>query len=258
MASVLGFGVGLMVFLLLMLLTFAGLQWLQLPVGNLVDWLIGGASFAWLVLIVTVPWNIHFQAKAVLADAEASKEMDIPIDRQQLSYVRSLAQRSFWIAIVLHLVSALGLYGLSATGLSPIGYISSGAALLLTVLRPTIAAYQYFADRLSRIGEAFVYPREDVVELRQRVVQLETSVKQLEDQLNSDLSDSWAATQQRNWNESRAGLAQVSATLETLRATNLAEHDRLSHESRHAIAQLSTDSQFLEHVREIIRFFKAA
>jgi hypothetical protein len=43
-----------------------------------------------------------------------------------------------------------------------------------------------------------------------------------------------------------------------LRATNERDHDRLSRESRQAIAQLSTDSQVLEHVREIIRFFKGA
>jgi hypothetical protein len=32
----------------------------------------------------------------------------------------------------------------------------------------------------------------------------------------------------------------------------------LSREARQAIAQLTTDGQFLDHVREIIRFFKTA
>jgi hypothetical protein len=32
----------------------------------------------------------------------------------------------------------------------------------------------------------------------------------------------------------------------------------MSREARAAVAQLSTDGQFLEHVREILRFFKSA
>jgi hypothetical protein len=39
---------------------------------------------------------------------------------------------------------------------------------------------------------------------------------------------------------------------------NQSEHERLGREARNAIAQLSTDAQFLDNVREIIRFFKTA
>ncbi|MEL7246054.1 MAG: hypothetical protein AAGM40_27530, partial [Cyanobacteria bacterium J06573_2] len=58
--------------------------------------------------------------------------------------------------------------------------------------------------------------------------------------------------------QTRKELATIAATIEELKATNKLEHERLSRESKQAIAQLSTDGQFLEHVREIIRFFKAA
>jgi hypothetical protein len=47
------------------------------------------------------------------------------------------------------------------------------------------------------------------------------------------------------------------AMIEELRATNQIEHEGLGREARNAIAQLSVDGQFLEHVREIIRFFKS-
>jgi hypothetical protein len=49
------------------LTAFGLLQWLHIPAGNFLDWVIGGASFWWLLVIVTVPWNVHFQAKEVLA-----------------------------------------------------------------------------------------------------------------------------------------------------------------------------------------------
>ena len=53
-------------------------------------------------------------------------------------------------------------------------------------------------------------------------------------------------------------MAEYLTALEKLRADNKSDHDRLSREAQQAISQLSSDSQFLDHVREIIRFFKTA
>jgi hypothetical protein len=240
------------------LLAFGVLQWFHVPAGNFLDWVIGGASFWWLLVIVTVPWNIYFQAKQVLAEAAQSREKAIPVDEKQVQYVQVLAKRSLWLALGLHLLSAIGLYTLAVTGISAVGYISSGAALLLTILRPAIRAYEYLYARLTMISQEWKYPREDVVELRQRFSELEQKIQVLEDQLNLEQPYSLAATQQRFAEETRRDLAKMAANLEELRATNQTEHERLAREARNAIAQISTDGQFLDHVREIIRFFKTA
>lgn len=253
--SYLSFGFGLVI---LLLLAFGGLQWLQIPTGSFLDWVIGTASFGWLLAIVTVPWNIYFEAKEALAEAELSTERGIAVDDKQVEYVKIVAQRSIWVVIALHIFSAVGLYTLAVTGISNIGYVSSGAALLLTVLRPAVRTYKYFAARLAMIRQQFKYPREDVVELRSRLMMLEETVKRLEDQLNPEDPRSWVATQQRQGQALRNDLTRVAATQEELRTTNQAEHERLTREARQALAQLSTDGQFLDHVREIIRFFKTA
>lgn len=255
MNSLISFSAGLIV---LMLLSFGLLQWFHVPAGDFVDWIIGTASFWWLVVIVTVPWNIHFGAKDVLANAAESEKKGIRVDAQQVDYVRVVAKRSLWMAIALHILSALGLYVLAATGISTIGYIGSGAALLFTALRPAIAFYQYLYKRLRAIGQSCLYPREDILELRYQVEGLENRTKELSDRLNPELPDSFAAMQQRSLDALRRDLSRLSTAYEDLKATNKAEHDRLSREAKTAIAQLSTDGQFLEHVREIIRFFKAA
>ncbi|PHM07406.1 hypothetical protein [Nostoc sp. 'Peltigera malacea cyanobiont' DB3992] len=240
------------------LAAFGLLQWLHIPAGNFLDWVIGGASFWWLLVIVTVPWNVHFQAKEVLAEAAQSTEKGIPVDEKQVKYVTVLAKRSLWVAIALHLFSAVGLYTLAVTGISTVGYISSGAALLLTILRPAIRAYEYLYARLAMIRQEWKYPREDIFELRDRFSILEQKIQSLEDQLNPEQPYSLSATQQRFAEETRRDLARIAANLEELRATNQTEHERLGREARNAIAQLSTDGQFLDHVREIIRFFKTA
>ncbi|WGV26935.1 hypothetical protein [Halotia branconii] len=240
------------------LVAFGLLQWLHIPSGNFLDWVIGGASFWWLLVIVTVPWNVHFQAKEVLAEAAQSTEKGIPVDEKQVKYVTVLAKRSLWVAIALHLFSAVGLYTLAAIGISAVGYISSGAALLLTILRPAIRAYEYLYARLTMIRQEWKYPREDIVELRNRFYDLEQKVQQITEQLDPEQPYSLPITQQRFAEETRQDLARITAKLEELRATNQAEHERLAREARNAIAQLSTDGQFLDHVREIIRFFKTA
>ena len=248
-----GFGAATGIFLLLV---FAILQWLHVSAGSFIDWVIAIAIFEWLLLIVTVPWNIHFEAKEVLAQAAESTKKNIAVDREQVKYVTVLVSRSLFVAIALHLFSAIALYGLAAAGISAIGYLSSAAALLLTVLRPAIRGYQYLAQRLTSIRRQFLYPREDIVELRSRFAQLESTVRDLTDRLSSDNPNSWVAFQNREQEAIRRQLTTLSASLQSLQATNQAEHTALARNAESAIAQLTDDGQFLNHVREIIRFFK--
>ena len=244
--------------IVLFLAGFGVTQWLHLPFGNFVDWVIGASIFIWLIIIVTVPWNVYFQAKAVLDQAIISKEKGINVDEKQLPYVRSLASRSLGLALGLHLISAIALYVLASSGVGTVGYVGAIAALLLTILRPAISAYDYISQRLRLISQQIDYPREDVMELRQRFANLEESVRQLQEQLSPENAYSWVSKYEQFADGTRKDLSKLGANIEDLRATNDREHERLMRESRQAIAQLSSDSQFLEQVREIIRFFKSA
>jgi hypothetical protein len=214
--------------------------------------------FWWLLVLVTLPWNMHFRAKEVLLDAATSEEKGIATKPEEIEYVRRVFRRSFIMAIALHLASAIGLYVLAATGISVIGYIGSGAALLLTGLRPAIRAYEYVVSRLTKISREIKYPREDVCELRQRVTSLEEKVKHLNFRLNPKEPASWAAEQQKLLQVIQEEVNKLRVALENLRVANQSEHDHLSRDAQHAIAQITEDGQFLEHVREIIRFFKTA
>ncbi|HAC64365.1 MAG TPA: hypothetical protein DCF68_12700 [Cyanothece sp. UBA12306] len=242
----------------LVLLAFFLLQWLQIPAGNLIDWVIGVASFWWLMVIVTVPWNIYFDAKEVIAEAATSQEKGITIDTKQVNYVAQVRRGSLIVAIALHLFSAVGLYLLAKMGISAVGYVSSFATLLLTFLRPTIRAYQYLADRLSSIRGQIKYPREDILELRNRFSKSESILKSLESKLDLKQPDSWISTQQKQLQKHREEVACLKALLEQFEARNSLEHENILREARGAISQLTEDSQFLNQVREIIHFFKTA
>lgn len=242
----------------LVLVTFFLLQWLHIPTGNLIDWVIGVASFWWLLAIVTVPWNVYFDAKEVASEAENSQDKGITVDSKQLNYVKTVSRGALLVAIALHFLSALGLYELAALGISSVGYVSSFATLLLTALRPAIRGYQYLAYRLSSIRQEIKYPREDILELRDRFNQLEKNVNSLNEKLNTSQPNSWINQQEKNWNLTQQEVIKIAVQLDRLEAKNALEHEEIAKEARKAISQLTEDSNFLHQVREIIRFVKTA
>ena len=76
--------------------------------------------------------------------------------------------------------------------------------------------------------------------------------------LDPDDASSFAASQNRELQGIRNDLTRISSLQEQLKASNQAEHEHLRREAQNAIAQLSADAEFLDRVREIIRFFKTA
>jgi hypothetical protein len=247
------FGIGF-----LSLVVFFILQWLQIPAGNLIDWLIGIASFYWLLAIVTIPWNIHFEAKEVINEADISQQRKIPVNVQQIKYVTKVEKFSLIVAISLHIISAGVLYLLSFKGISNVGYITSIAALGLTFLRPAIRGYDYLRSKLTAIKQQIKYPREDIIKLKGRVQKIEINIRQLQDKFNLSNPQSFASIQTKNIQELKAKLLVTNNTLEELIDVNQQEHKQILKRSENAISQLTEDSQFLGNVKEIIRFIKTA
>ena len=242
----------------LVLLTFAGLNWFQIPTGSILDWAIGMGIFEWAILIVTVPWNIYFSARSAVQTGRESQERGIEVDDRQIQYASNIATRSLIIAIGLHLVTAIGLYWLAISGVTALGYWSSVGVLLLTLLRPAISTYEYLGTRLTALQAQFAYPRADILELRDRFQQLENRVTQLSGQLDPTDDTSWMNNQNHRWETNRTEIAKVAAAIADLKASNELDHQRLAQEARQAISQITVDGQFLEHARELIRFFKTA
>ena len=237
----------------------AGFIWQsQLPVGNFIDWAIAIASFWWLIVIVRFPWDIHFQAREVVHQTAEATSRGIAVNPEQRDYAQRWVKWSLVLAISLHLVSAAVLFILAFIEVSVIGYIGSGVALLLTGLRPLIRGYQHINQRLNLIKHQTHYPREDVVRLRAEVEEIQTNVEMLQQTLRLSDQSSWAAKLEQKLNTMHHELGQLNIALQHMRQTNQAEHQRLARDTEHAVAKITADGMFLDHVREIIRFVKAA
>lgn len=251
--TVLGF-VSSIIFLAL--ISFAVLSWLDMPAGTFLDWIVGIISFAWLVTVVTVPWNIYFEAREVLLESRISQKKNIEFDASQLGYVRRLNRWSLIGALFLHIISAAILYWIAYSQISVVGYYAAGMALLLTFFRPAIRAYEYISSRLAQIREEIKYPREDVATLVQDVQFLQEDLKSIQYLLNSGEEDSWLSKVERDLRKHQEHLEQLQNLLHQQAQENQQEHERIAQETRHAVAQLSEDGKFIDNLVEIIRFIK--
>ncbi|RTQ48873.1 hypothetical protein EJV47_14850 [Hymenobacter gummosus] len=248
----------LTVLTILVLLLFTGLRLLQLPVGTLIDWVTGIGVFWWLAGVVVLPWDTHFAAKDVLEDARESRAKGIAVNEETVTFARRLARRFLWLAIGLHVFTAVVLYLLAYYQLTAVGYAASAAALLLTFVRPGQRAYAHLTRRLQTLSHQIRYPREDVVELRERVLALETDLQLATASLDQAEPGSWAYEQVQAQAHLRQQLDRLDARLEELTRQNSRDHEALARQAAADIARLSEDAQFLNQVRELIRFVKSA
>lgn len=252
-ANIFGFATSV---IMLALITFGVLYWLNIPVGSFLDWLIGIGAFAWLMTIVTVPWNIHFEAREVLNEADVSRKKEMTVDERQISYVRRIYRWSLIGALALHLISTGFFYWIAQADISPVGYYSAGAALLLTLLRPAIRAYEYISTRLASIREEITYPREDAWQLKLELQRLDESLKTIQNLLDPKEENSWLSQQETKMDQIKAFVKMLKENFDQFREANEKDHERIQKETRHAVAQLSEDGKFIDNLVEIIRFIK--
>ncbi len=238
------------------LIAFAVLQWLDIPVGSFVDWLFGIGVFAWLATLVTVPWNIMFEALEVLNESKDSDNKNIRFDRNKLPYVRRLYKVSLISALGLHLASAAGLYWLASAGISAVGYYGAGAAFLLMFFRPAVRAYDYISRQLSAIRQEILYPREDMYQLKSTLEETRAHVDRLADMLDGKKKDSWLFNTELRLDALKNQAEESAKLIRQLETKNREEHELMAKETRQAVAQLTEDGKFIDNLVEIIRFIK--
>lgn len=257
--SLLGFIIGLGIFSAIL---FWVLRASEISVGTFVDWIIGFATASWLLTVTTIPWNIHFEAKTVLHDAQLSRKKDIKFDESELHYVHKVARNALFTAVLLHLVSAVGLYLVAHFQVSVVGYYGCGAAILLTFLRPAMRMYQYISERLSNIRFEVKYPRDDVYEVSNRVANVEVRLEQLTYLLNQEDKESWISTHSNLVGKHQNELKSLQKRIEDIREMIQTENERVLKETQKAVAQVNQEGKFVdkfvENLVEIVRFIKRA
>lgn len=241
---------------IVIIVLFSALNYLHLTPGTFIDWLVGLLAFWWLMGITTIPWNTYFSAREVLDEAAISESKGIQVNPKNIAYASKLSKWFFILAISLHILSAGILYLIAYLKITEVGYIASVVALLLTAVRPLGRSYEYLAEKLRTMRNEIQYPREDVFELRRDLTALEARLEINEQLLNISKEDSWASVINQRSEYLKKRVTELHVELDGYRIQNEKEHERLSRKSMEDIARLSEDAQFLNQVRELIRFVK--
>lgn len=174
-----------------LLIVFAVTAWLtgwQAPAltpGLALDIGMGVVCFVWLLLILTVPWDLHFQAKAVQFELERSQEAGLKVNPDRVAYVRRTQRTTLWIALGLHIASALVVGGLAYVTRGNLGYWFAGFYVAAMAFRPVGAAYDYLHRKLTDIGTEARFPRDDTLKLKNDLEQVTSDVAELKRQIEA-------------------------------------------------------------------------
>ncbi len=239
---------------LILVLIYGTGAYLQFNMGKPIDWVVGVAAFFWLLSVVTIPWNMHFRAREVLADADVSAATGIAVSQEDRAYAQSIAKRYLMVALVLHIISALAFYLLAWLEVSGLGYWASAAALLLTLLRPLIRLHEFIMYKLENIRGKIHYPREDVNILRSKVDEIHHLVQRFDASQN----DSEYSQLLHRIERIEKRIEKQQTAINNERQDNQQAHEQLKRGAEEAIGKLSEDARFLNQVRELLRFIKQA
>ena len=69
------------------------------------DALLGTLVLGWLLVVLTLPWDLHFQARSMLREVTRSTEAGV-VHRVDPVEIRRIARRTLAIALTLHIASA--------------------------------------------------------------------------------------------------------------------------------------------------------
>lgn len=138
---------------------------------------IGAVSFYWLLIITTVPWNLHFRARQVRHEIGDSRARGIRVEESRDAEVRALERRLLRFAVAGHVVSAAVTATVTFFSGHVLGYWIAGFFLLSTLFRPAGAYFAYLRARIATLLKETKFPRDDVLELKQQITTLNAELE---------------------------------------------------------------------------------
>jgi hypothetical protein len=142
------------------------------------------AALAWTILLVTMPWNLYFGARRVLAEMAGSRRRGITVEPQDDAEAGRIARRMLGFALGGHVGTAAVTAAVAYVSATPVVYYVAAAFLLTSVIRPAAAYFAHLRERIAALATESRYPRHDVVTLRRDVTALTDAVKAVRTQLS--------------------------------------------------------------------------
>lgn len=166
---------------LAILAAFAAVFFLSVPVAVVATWGMGVLCLVWLVVLITLPWNVYFKAREVLADMATAKERGLTVSPDRWKEATQLRKRALITSLLLHALSAacIGVVAWWTGSMWAAGF--SAFYLVSCLFRPGFEMHRYIQARLRQLTEDVRFPRDDVVRLQAEVARVASELKALQD-----------------------------------------------------------------------------
>jgi hypothetical protein len=221
------------------LVTLGALFFVGRPLDGTFALLAGAACLAWGLVVLSLPWDLHFRARAVLAELERSRARGLATAVDP-AVIRGIARRTLGVALGAHAASALAVVGLAAWLDWPAGNGVAVAYLVSATFRPAGAWAMHLRDQLGRAMVEATHPRDDVLALRARLEALEHRAEEARRELEG-LQQARSAADERL----RAEAARLDLQV-----------DRLGRQLESSVARLTDDRELLAGLRAFLRMVR--
>lgn len=146
-------------------------------------------ALSWLIVLVTVPWNLHFAARRAAAEMAVSRERGISVRASYDAEAARISSRMLRFALSAHLATAVAAAAIAYVSGSKAGYYVAGIFLLSTAFRPAGAYVAHVRERIMVLNRESTHPRDDVAALREKAEDLERAVAGLRTDLRHSRDD---------------------------------------------------------------------
>jgi hypothetical protein len=219
----------------------------DVPLSVLLSLAAGALCLAWLIVLLILPWNVYFEARRLIREIGNSRKrgLDVPEGREEEA--RRIATRARAAAVGGHVVSAALIAVITYFSGAVVGYYFVGFYLLSTFFRPVHAWFAPMRARVRTMLKETHYPRDDVLELMQRVTFLETQAEILRSTTEQLHEADLAAAR---------GLADLDGT--TSRRDRELDHrlDALGRRFEDTVSRLTDDQELIAGIKAFLRLLR--
>ena len=241
---------------LLALLVAWAARVVRVPTATLLTVAVVVVALSWLVVLVTVPWNLYFAARRAAQEMAVSRDRGITVRPAYDAEARRISGRMLRLALGGHAATAIAAAAIAYVSGNQAGYYVAGIFLLATMFRPASAYFFHVRERIKVFTRESMQPRDDVITLREQMGEISALARQSADELyrtQAQLADTIEHTRSLL----SADLSRLRETQEADRAQAQARHDDLGRQVDQMVRRIEATLDGLSDHQELLAGLRA-
>jgi hypothetical protein len=241
---------------LLALLVAWAARVVRVPTATLLTIAVVAVALSWMVVLVTVPWNLYFAARRAAQEMAVSRDRGITVRADYDDEARRISRRMLRFALGGHVGTAIAAAVIASASGNKTGYYVAGIFLLATMFRPASAYLFHVRERIGVFTRESMQPRDDVITLGERMDEVSALARQSADDLHR-IQASLADTIAHNRNLLGADLSRLRETQEADRAQAQARHDELKRQLDQMVRRIEATLDGISDHQELLTGLRA-